>query len=107
MNSVTKKMRLALAALALVTAPVSMALAESNYDPYGLEGSNLAVVSNPVQTQTGSNAYPTFSPSETVGVRSGGVVALTGSQSEPQPVNALTHSVTGNDVRLFAQADNQ
>jgi hypothetical protein len=107
MNSLTKKMRLTLAALALATAPVSMALAESNYDPYGLEGSNLAVVSNPVETQTGSDAYPTFSPNAVVGVRTGGVVALAGSQSEPQPVNALTHSVTTNDVRLFAQAVNQ
>jgi len=107
MNSVTKKMRLALAALALATAPVSLALAESNYDPSGLEGSNLTVVSNPVQTQTGSNAYPTFSPNAIVGVRTGGVVALAGSQSEPQPLNALTHSLTTSDVRLFAQANNQ
>jgi hypothetical protein len=107
MNSVTKKMRLALAAFALVTAPVSMALAESNYDPSGLEGSNLAVVSNPVETQTGSDAFQTFSPSAIVGVRTGGVVALAGSQSEPQPVNALPNSLTGNNVRFFAQAANQ
>ena len=130
MNSVTKKMRLALAALALATAPVSLALAESNHDPSGLEGSNLvvsnpvqtqtgsnayptfspgeaAVVSNPVQTQTGSSAYPTFSSNEIVGVRTGAVVALAGAQSEPQPVNAIPNSLTGNDARLFARANNQ
>jgi hypothetical protein len=121
MNSVTKKMRLAIATLLLASAPVSLALAEGSNlavvsNPVEAQtGSNAyptfspasAIVSNPVETQTGSNAYPTFSHSATVGVRTGGVVMLAGGQSEPQPINALPSSLTTGDVHLFAQTVNQ
>jgi hypothetical protein len=104
MNSILTNARLALAALAIAAAPVSFALAESNNDPSGLETSNLAVVSNPVEVQTGSNAFPHFNASSAVGVETGGVVALAGSQSEPQPVNAMPHALTASGSWTLAQA---
>ena len=82
--------RLALVGLVAtgVSAGTAMA-AEGNGDPFGLENSQLAVTGQPVETQTGSQAYPGFDPRVRVPVVIGGVARADGAQGEPEPRNSL------------------
>lgn len=90
MTSVNTRAALALITLLAGAAPVGVAFAgEGNGDPNGLDNSQLPVLANPIEGQTGSAHYQSFDRSSTVGVGPGAVTPSTSNQSEPEPLNSL------------------
>jgi hypothetical protein len=90
MSKLSRSAELALAVVIALGATAGAAMAaEGTGDPFGLDNSELAVSAEPMQTQTGSSAYPGFNPSPSVAVVVGGVAPADGSQAEPEPLNSL------------------
>jgi hypothetical protein len=90
MSKLSRTAELAMVAVIALGATAGVAMAgEGNGDPFGLEGSRMAITAEPIQQQTGSAAYPGFDPNVRVGVMVGGVAPANGSQGEPEPLNSL------------------
>jgi hypothetical protein len=90
MSKLSRTAELALVAVIALGATAGVAVAgEGNGDPFGLEGSQLAISAQPIQQQAGSMAFPGFGPGMRVGVEAGGVAPASGSEGEPEPLNSL------------------
>jgi len=88
MNTLSHKARLTLAVLAVMAAPAGLAYAgEGNGDPFGLETSLQTVQVSPAPN--GRLTYNAHNPSVPSGLTFGNVAEATGSQAEPEPLNAL------------------
>lgn len=103
MTSILNRALLAFAVLATAAMPAGAAFAgEGNGDPFPLLQVP-ALVANPVASDAGSQAYPTFASAPLATVTAGGTLPANGSQGPVQTANSLPSGFETGTV-AYAQA---
>ena len=103
MNNFLNRTKLAFAVLMIAAAPVGAAFAgESNGEPFPNYAAGDTVIANPVLSDTGSQATPSYGPGVTV-LTQGDVLPTDGSNGVLQTANSLPPGFEDGTV-AYAQA---